>query len=250
MCAFKETFDMFRTCTEYKSPLSYDEWLALADDHKAAVLYIQFYDQITLAWYKVKSFYADDEDGVSTMLQYLQKNVPLIVSKKSRFSPSYIYRVAFNCLYCICHDIKRDRERFENEISNIAEGSDGSEVNLHDCFQMHSSFSKSAEEVMLLKEFWRVIDSAIRDEAGEYDGEAEAVLNRLLGGEASFTYYNADKSRKEFRPIISRQDDHTSKKDEFYGRKMVNDEKRREVMSKIRDALVQNGFEEYEHIFN
>ena len=119
MSAFSDTNDLFRNHLEYTRPISYVEWLALSQDKKSALLFVQFYEQITLAWYKTKSYYAQDEDGVSTVLQYLMKNVPVIENDEKRFTPNYIYKVAYNCLYCICHDIKRDKDRAEKEISNI-----------------------------------------------------------------------------------------------------------------------------------
>lgn len=129
---FYATKAMFRAYLNYTKPLSYDEWIHVSEDDKAAVLYVQFFDQIVLAWYKVKSFYTPDEDGVSTMLQYLIKNVPVIKENPSRFSPAYIYRVAVNCLYCICHDIKRDRDRYDNEVSNLCVTGQGDVVDLFD----------------------------------------------------------------------------------------------------------------------
>ena len=75
---FYTTRDFFKEATQFKGPMSYDEWVSCPDDHKAAVLYLQFFEQITLAWYKAKSFYGSDEEGVETVLQYLMKNVPII----------------------------------------------------------------------------------------------------------------------------------------------------------------------------
>ena len=119
MGAFYDTKKFFKQQLGYTRPLSFDEWNNSKDDLKAAILYVQYFEQISLAWNKVKSFYTPEEDGVYCMMQYLMKNVPIIVNNPKRFTPNYIYRVAFNCLYCICHDIKRDRERYENETSNL-----------------------------------------------------------------------------------------------------------------------------------
>ena len=88
--AFSETRNLFITSTGYTRPLSYDEWNMVPSEHKAAVLFVQFYDEITLAWYKTKSFFVVEEDGVSTMLQYLMKNVPINENDSKRFKPSYI----------------------------------------------------------------------------------------------------------------------------------------------------------------
>ena len=83
---FYQTRDMFKEFIGVDTPLAYSTWMELDPDKKAAALFVNFFDQITLAWYKVKSFYAVDEDGVSTCLQYLQKNVPVIENAPNRFS--------------------------------------------------------------------------------------------------------------------------------------------------------------------
>ena len=151
--AFAETRKNFIAGTRYVRPLSYEEWMDIPQANKAAVLFVQFYEQITLAWYKTKSFFVEEEDGVSTMLQYLIKNVPIIENDPKRFKSSYIYKVAYNCLYCISHDIKRDIERYEKEVSNIASCTDG-EVDLFDTV---ASNQASAEVILDRQEFWALI---------------------------------------------------------------------------------------------
>lgn len=156
--AFQESRNLFTIATNYVKPLSFEEWASLPKSQMSAVLFVQFYDEITLAWYKVKSFYAVDEDGVSCVCQYLEKNVPVILEKPERFNSKYIYKVAYNCLYCICHDIKRDRERYENEISNIAVAGD-EEVDLFDTVK-----SDSTEDAFLKQQvsnrIWEIINSS------------------------------------------------------------------------------------------
>lgn len=152
--AFAETRKSFITGTRYTKPVSYEEWSNLSDDHKAAVLFVQFYDQITLAWYKTKSFFVLEEDGVSTIMQYLLKNVPVIESEPKRFSPSYIYKVAYNCLYCISHDIKRDIERYEKEMSNIISCGDD-QLDLFDTVSCNSN----VDEHISKEEFWATIEN-------------------------------------------------------------------------------------------
>ena len=104
---FYVTRDLFREYVRYTNPLSYSEWCNIPDDNKAAVLYLQFFDQITLAWYKMKSVYSVEADGVGEVLQYLQKNVDKIRNDEKRFTPAYIYKVCSNCLYCLCRDPNR-----------------------------------------------------------------------------------------------------------------------------------------------
>lgn len=157
--AFKAAQIMFKEYLGWQGPTTYDEWQDCDEGDKAAILYVQFYEQITLAWYKTKSFYAVEEDGVSTVLQYLEKNVPVIERDPKRFTPSYIYRVAYNCLYCICHDIKVDRERYEKETSNIQSTSDSEEVDIFNL--LASGFSIESE--LASERFWKAVESLGED---------------------------------------------------------------------------------------
>lgn len=139
---------------QYIQPLTYSEWMSLDTDGKAAALFVQFFDQITLAWNKVKSFYTPEEDAVSTMFQYIMKNIPLIEASEKKYTAAYMYRVAFNCLYCICHDIKRDRERFDLEVSNIVATDEGS-VDLFDTVRIDDSVANDLKVLNI----WKIIDS-------------------------------------------------------------------------------------------
>lgn len=171
--AFSETNSLFRDYLQYKSPYSYIEWMALAQEKKAAALFVQFYEQITLAWFKVKSFYTPDEDGVTCMMQYLMKNVPVIEADPKRYTPKYIYRVAFNCLYCICHDIKRDRERYENEISDIVyQDVSNTPISLFDTVSVYDDF----DDIIMKREFWRVVNSL--------GPKAQKYLNHIVNEES------------------------------------------------------------------
>ena len=117
------------------------------------------------------------------MMQYLEKNVPVIEQDRERFSPAYIYRVAYNCLYCICHDIKRDRERYENETSNVVQN-DGEELDLFDTVQEDSDFLQ-----MILKDnFW--------EECYKLGPKVEKVINYLMNG----TKLTKNKSKKPNEP--------------------------------------------------
>lgn len=166
---FYETKVMFRDALGIYEPLSYEEWLAFEPQDKAAALYVMFYNQITFAWYKCRSFYGLEEDGVSTVLQYLQKNVPIIEKDERRYTPNYIYRVAYNCMYCICHDIKRDRERWENEMSNIVSTGDQEEVDLFDTVRSEA-FDRIFETEVLRIRFWKIIENMGDDVVTFVDG--------------------------------------------------------------------------------
>ena len=115
-----ETMKLFRSATNLvvNEPLTFDEWVALPDEQKSAALYVMFFNQITLAYYKSRSFYSPEEDNVSIVCQYLEKNVPIIKNNPRRYTPRYIYQVAYNCMFCQSRGIKRDLQRYETEISN------------------------------------------------------------------------------------------------------------------------------------
>ena len=192
--AFAETKNLFQSYTGYVKPLTYDEWLAVADDAKAAVLYVQFYDEITLAWYKVRSLYTPEERGVEEMCHYLIKNVPVIAKDPKRFNSRYLYRVAYNCLYCICHDIKRDKDRYDMEISNIVFVGDD-EVDLFATFGLEEVI----EEELRRKEFWKLLE----DEGAP----TFVVINKILGGTAIDLGENGKRlriSEDEFEVIVQR----------------------------------------------
>ena len=176
LLAFTDTKKMFAEYLNYKGPLSFEEWMKLNKDQKVAALFVQFYSEITLAWTKVNQFdFIEGEDGVSTMNQYLEKNIARIESDPKRFTPAYIYRVAYNCLYCICHDRKCDKDRYENETSAVIV-KDGEEFNLFDTV----ADRKGTPEDMLNKrqfenEFWSVIRGL--------GDKAEKVLRYLSSGD-------------------------------------------------------------------
>jgi len=175
---FAETRNLFTMYVGYVRPLSYDEWKALPDSHKSAALFVQFYDEITLAWYKLKTTYSyvPDEDGVSTMCQYLEKNVSRILADPKKFSPAYIYTVAYNCLYCITHDKVNLWERNKTEISNITYSDNGDELDLFDTVADTKSAEDASEEESFKKMFWQVIeDSSL---------ETQKVVNYLINGES------------------------------------------------------------------
>lgn len=165
--AFNDTKVMFISYLNYKEPLSFTDWSRLGLSDQVAALYVQFYDQIMMAWYRTKSFYTPEEDGVTTILQYLNKNAPIIEKNPKRFTTSYIYKVAFNCLYCICHDLQKPRSVWENECSNIV-SHDGDETDLFATLLGHDSeidayidFRENPEDVK--DRFWYMIEHEGKD---------------------------------------------------------------------------------------
>lgn len=180
---FYATRELFATHINYNNPLSYDEWLATADDLKAAVLYCQFFDQITLAWFKLKSVYSSEADGVDEAIQYLQKNVDKIKGDPKRFTAAYIYKIMYNCLYCLCRDPNKHKKIYENECSNIQMSSDGE----YDVFDTCADYANSIEANALTidkEHIWKVIESRGR--------KTVIVVAELLGEEYDWTDENLD----------------------------------------------------------
>lgn len=176
---FIETRKLFQTVFQYDrtKPLSFDQWLKIPDDQKSAVLYLQFYDQITLAWDKTKSFYTLTADGVSTVLQYLEKNVPIIKANPKKFNERYIYRVAYNCLYCICHDLIYPRLAYEHEVPEEISGhsDDGSRFSYYDLISdRNDDIEKQIADIEAdrqLQIFW---------DAVEKDEDTTMVIEKFL----------------------------------------------------------------------
>lgn len=184
---FHQTKVMFREFANYTRPLTYEEWMSAPDECKAAILYVQFYDQITLAWMKTRTVYVDINDGVSEVLQYLNKNVEKIKKDGKRFTPNYIYRVVWNCLSCLCWndpDYNHRCRTYQHETSNIV-NYDGDELDLFDTIiddkdDRDSKFDLEGSRYYLSKatQLWDVIE--------DMGQKAKIVVANLLG-EKSFT---------------------------------------------------------------
>lgn len=141
---FYDTYRMYREYLGYTHEYTYKQWLRLDDKFKAAALYIQFYNEITLAWYKVKTEWSIEEEGVECVNQYLIKNVDKIKQDKKRFTPQYIYKVAWNCLYCVCIDPSKNKDRYYNETpSTFTCGDD--ELDWFDAIGQYIDFDEDRE---------------------------------------------------------------------------------------------------------
>ncbi len=172
--AFIESRNLFISYTSYVKSLSFEQWRAVPEDQKAAVLFVQFYDEICTAYNKVNRFdVIPAEDAVSIVLQYLQKNVAKILDDSKRFSAAYIYRVAYNCIYTILEGDKL-QGRLAETPSTVEH--DGDELNLFDTIGITNASAEDEYELNLLKDrIWKVIeDSGL---------ESRKVANYLLSGD-------------------------------------------------------------------
>lgn len=209
--AFHDTRSFYINSLGYTKPLSYEEWAQKPESQKAALLFVQFYEPITLAWAKADSReFGDDSEGVSTVYQYLQKQISdvqyfqksnptkkataeyrrlhpedvaaverrIIDEDPRKFNSKYIYRIAYNCLYCICgHDRKCDKDRMENETSSIVVY-DGEELDLFDTISDNSGSAEDVfEEELRQTEFWSIIE--------DLGKPAEKVMRYMLSNDVS-----------------------------------------------------------------
>ena len=171
--ALYETRNLFISYTSYVKSLSFEQWKAVPEDQKAAVLFVQFFDQICMAYNKANKGIIAAEDAVSIVLQYLQKNVSKILEQPNRFTPAYIYQVAYNCIYCILEGEKLQKRLAETP-STIEY--DGEELNLFDSLGISSESAELEYELTSLRDrIWKVIeDSGL---------ESKKVANYLLSGD-------------------------------------------------------------------
>lgn len=223
LAAFYETRDMFRNYYKYIEPLTFEEWSALSDDDKLTVLFLQYFPEITLAWDKANVFdFIEGEEGVSTTLQYLQKQIcdcyikghpkkkvskeyfnahpdeceerRVIEENPKKFSAAYIYKVCYNSLYCICHDLKSVKDRWENETSSIVTyGED--ELSLFDIIEdKHGSIFDVVDAKDFEEEFWAIIEDT--------GVSAEKIMRYLLSGnKADLKKVNASSESYKLDPL-------------------------------------------------
>lgn len=171
--SFYATRNMFRNYINYERPLTFEEWSSIDDDKKAAVLYVQFFDQITLAWYKLKTDAAIEEDCVSEVLMYLIKNVPVIESNPFRFKPSYIYKVVYNCIYCKSIDPYKGQTAktswFNNTCSQFVQKGD----EIVDIFDEISN-TEDIDVTAAREHFWAIIE--------DMGDDVIAIVENILNG--------------------------------------------------------------------
>ena len=175
MSQFRTTRNLYlQSLSEFEFPLTYETWLNADDEYKAVLLFVNFFNEIELAWYKQRFSYVLEEDAVSTVNMYLMKNVDKIKADSKRFTPGYIYRVASNCIYCLREpqvEINRDKFEVSNEVTV---GDDV--VNLYDL----APSEDDSYEVQQAKE-------AVWDIIRKMGPKAEKVVNKLLNPDDSLS---------------------------------------------------------------
>ena len=169
---FFQTRDMFREyLSGYPKNLTYAEWKSAAADDKAVLLYVTFFNEVTLAWFNAITsrniVFVTQEDAISIVLQYLMKNVPKIEESEKRYTSNYIYKICYNCIGCLPRSVSGN-ERAALELSNEFEDGDIC-VNLWD---LVPSEDDDLETLETKEAIWNVIR--------HMGPKAEKVVNHLI----------------------------------------------------------------------
>lgn len=167
---FSKTKRLFAEYINYKKPLTYDDWMKLPDNHKAAALFIQFYSNIVLAWSKIRCDYISDEDYLSIEIQYLIKNVEKIRKDSKRYTQPYIYTISYTAMVHL-NFVQKSKDKYEKEISNEVLTKNGAVLDLFNTRCVTPDF----EKILITEEFWNVIENM--------GLETNKVINHLLNGE-------------------------------------------------------------------
>lgn len=132
---FAMTREMFANATTaYKFPMSYEDWMNVPEDYKCAALFVNFYDQIVLAWQKQKTYFLEDEDAVSIVIQYLLKNVDKIKADRKRYTAAYVFTVACNAIIGFTRPAPR-RDYYDNYQSQYFTDNEGNEKDIFEILE-------------------------------------------------------------------------------------------------------------------
>lgn len=169
---FIQTRNMFREyLTGYPEKPTYEEWKASDPEVQAVLLFVVFYQEVTLAWYNAITSrdiaYVTQEDGISIVLQYLMKNVDYIMEDESKYSSRYIYRVCYNCIGCLP---RTDREKQRDMLEMSNEYTDG-DIEL-DLWDIIPSEDDDFETQQVKEAIWAIIR--------HMGPKAEKVVNHLI----------------------------------------------------------------------
>ena len=192
--ATKKTFANIIGFDNTDESLSYESWMSLPDSYKSAALFVNFYPHVKAAWNSAKGPCVDEEDGIETVLQYLEKNVEKIKGNPNRYNSNYIYAVAWNSMSCLRRTYESQlRARFQ--CSNVVVTPEEGEIDLFDTIvDYDSDMEPLVTKQELYNDFWRTIETMFvpRDAEGNLTDDAETVLecrkyekviNNLMNGD-------------------------------------------------------------------
>lgn len=118
MSEFREAYIRFYNSLGIeKYPITFQTWSNLSEDLRGIALYVNFYEQVTLAWYKAKQAYRvnhDECDGVSNLLHRLQKVSEKVIMNEKMFTKSYIYTCCYRSLSSVTRALRNRTLEFNN----------------------------------------------------------------------------------------------------------------------------------------
>lgn len=205
MREFKKTYKLFKSALDSVTDADYTEvrgWLQLSDELKATALYVAFYPEIAMAWNKIYSMYpwVDECTAVSTLLQYLMKNVSIIKEHPQRFKPQYIYTVAYKCMYSLGH-VNDVRRWYQNRASTLEKIRDDEPIDdIMECSDNKPRYierlidTRSVEDFVAAKQVWDYVDAMAKR-----DPVYETVRDILLSGKKPRKMYE----RKRVKEVIA-----------------------------------------------
>lgn len=220
---FKDTYDLFVESCQYENSLTWDEWCKQPDDLKSAFLFIQFFSAIEAAKIRCNFSYLDEASLLELALQYLQKNVEIIKNDKKRFTSSYIYRVAYNCMYSLRKVQYLADTNYYEALSTSIISEDNEDCCPSNKLVTEALASKCLEDIIsendYNNEFWKIIiDSGM---------PTEKVVHHLI---SDTSLRRATKNTKNYSIDYLRD-------------VSVNDEDKCRIITKLRDKLSK--FREY-----
>lgn len=163
----------FEAATNCKYPLTYEEWMAVPDDLKVAALFVNFFDTITLAWYKAEAVYVEENDGISILMQYFLKNVSIIKENPKKYNSKYIYSVSWNSMASL-RRVKATQDRFNYTTSQYGISNNGNEYDLFNTIADESDISEINEVQKAVK--------GIMDIYFRADNSTKEVISHIVNG--------------------------------------------------------------------
>lgn len=193
---FIQTYNLFKEhLSGYPKNPTYEQWKDADADDRACLLFVTFFKEITLAWNNAVIapgiVYVSQEDGVSTVLQYLMKNVDKILDDPKRYTHEYIYIVSKNCLLKLWQTRGTDQKRCECEIGHEVTVDSPKDCDAHvDLWDLVPSIDDDVETQQTKEAIWTIIR--------HMGPKAEKVVNHLIN--PGDTLHKISKSSSE-RPI-------------------------------------------------
>lgn len=170
---FTKVRNNFMEATDCSYPLSYEEWMALPEDKKVAALFVNFFDTITLAWYKAQAEYIEENDGISLLMQYLLKNIPILKDDPKKYTEKYIYSVSWNSMASL-RRVKSAQDRYNLTTSQYATSDNGDEYDLFNTIADESDISDADEVQKAVK--------GIMDIYYRADKSTKEVISHIVNG--------------------------------------------------------------------